>query len=103
MGATLMNTDDKEAREVAHGREIMRLVEVMRNNGPEGLLQAALDGRPATVESIQKLYGFALKNLSEPTRDRYWKVVEEFLRANTALTSIELDNMHDPRPRPGDP
>lgn len=101
-----------EIKESIIGREIFRLMDVSQNPKVEDLLDAALDGREKTIESVTKLYTFVLQKFGEgvstagsirsSTTDKFWAACSEFLRAS-GMTDEELSEIRYPHPRPGEP
>jgi hypothetical protein len=100
----LPDENNESEKEQIRGREIMRLLHVYRGNAPDGLIDAALDGREKSSESVIKLYGFVLNHFGFDSKvtTTFWRICCEFLRNNTELTSAELGKIHSPFPRPGD-
>jgi O-acetyl-ADP-ribose deacetylase (regulator of RNase III) len=105
-----MNTNTQEDKEKLIGFEIMRLMTLSRDESVNDLLSAALAGRPATVESVSKLFHFVLRNFgtdvggntpSTVTR-KYWDACSAFLK-DAGLTKQQLDQIHSPFPRAGEP
>jgi hypothetical protein len=104
-----MNTNTQEEKERLIGFEVMRLMQLSRDESVDDLLSAALAGRPATIESVSKLYSFVLRWFGDPTGRipstvlrRYWEAVSPFL-IEAGLTDEQLENIKNPFPRPGEP
>jgi hypothetical protein len=106
------NKSEVEIKEGLVGREIFRLLDISQNPKTEDILDAALDGREKTVESVSKLYNFVLRHFAEgattagptgsSTTDKFWEVCSTFLREN-GLTDEELHHIRHPYPLAGEP
>ena len=98
-----INTQDE--KEKLRSAEIVRLLYVARDTGSESLLDEALNGREKSQESVTKLYNFVLKNFGSESivTAKLWDACVVFLRDNTELTSKELENIHGPFPKAGEP
>lgn len=102
---------EAEIKESLVGREIFRLMDVSQNPKVEDLLDAALDGREKTIESVTKMYTFVLRHFGEgvttagsigsSTTDKFWQACGEFLRAS-GVTDEELNRIRYPYPRAGE-
>jgi hypothetical protein len=96
-----MNVDEKEVRESARGKEIMRLVTLARDNAADDLLSDAMAGREMTPASVVKLFSFVLKNVGEgATTEKYWLTCSTFL--GTTMSSQELKELRNPYPKAGE-
>jgi len=106
------NKSEVEIKEGLVGREMFRILEISRNPKIEDLLDAALDGREKTIESVSKLYNFILRNFGEgaatdgpagsSTTDKFWEACSVFLH-ESGLTDEELHKIRHPYPRAGEP
>jgi hypothetical protein len=101
---------DAELKEVIRGREIMRLMQLTRDESVENLLDAALAGRDKSVESVSKLYGFVLRTFGDTSgftpstvTRKFWNACSEFLRREAGLTDTELSKIKNPHPKAGEP
>jgi hypothetical protein len=92
------------------GFEIMRLMQLTRDESGENLLDAAIAGREKNVESVTKLWNFVLQNFGDdlsgktPSRvtGKFWEACSGFLKA-AGLTDMELEKLRHPFPSPGEP
>ena|ERR1700693_428267 len=106
------NKSEVEIKEGLVGREIFRLLDISRNPKTEDVLDAALDGREKTIESVSKLYDFILRNFGEgaatagpvgsSTTDKFWVACSAFL-GESGVTDEELHKIRHPNPRAGEP
>jgi hypothetical protein len=104
-----MNTNTQEEKEKLIGFEIMRLLQLSRDESVNDLLSAALAGREPTVESVSKLYAFILRWFGDPTGNtpstvarKYWEACSAFLK-DAGLTQQQLEQIHSPFRKPGEP
>jgi hypothetical protein len=105
-----MKTTTQSEKERLLGFEIMRLLQLSRDESVGDLLSAALAGREKNVASVTRLFQFVLRTFGTDVRGltpstvtrKFWEACSSFLK-EAGLTPEELDNIHDPRPRPGDP
>jgi hypothetical protein len=107
-----MKINPQEERERLIGFEIMRLMDLARKTEVGSLLDAALDGREKTIESVSKLYDFILRNFGEgaatagpagsSTTDKFWVACSAFL-GESGVTDEELSKIRYPYPRAGEP
>jgi hypothetical protein len=96
-----MNVDEKKVREIARGKEIMRLVTLARDTGADSLLADAMYGREMTPQAIAKLFSFVLKNVGEgATTNKYWLACSAFLE--TTMSNQELMKLRNPHPKAGE-
>jgi hypothetical protein len=103
------NTTTAE-KERALGFEIMRMMQLSRDESVENLIDAALAGRDKNVASVTKLFHFVLRTFGTDIRGltpstvtrKYWEACSSFLK-DAGVTPQELDELHNPHPRPGDP
>lgn len=99
-----------EEKEKLIGFEIMRLMQLTRDETIDNLLSAALAGREQTVASVSKLWNFVLRffgsdvtgNTPSRVAAKYWVAVASFLD-DAGLTKQQIENIHSPFARPGDP
>jgi hypothetical protein len=107
----MTNKSEVEIKESIVGREVFRLMDISQNPTIEDLLDAALDGREKTIESVTKLHTFVLQKFGEGvttagasgsrTTDKFWEACSEFLRAS-GMTDEELNRIRYPHPRAGE-
>ena len=108
----MTNKSEVDIKENIIGRETFRLLEISKNPKIEDLLDAALDGREKTLESVSKLYSFVLRHFGEgvttagpagsSTTDKFWVACSAFLR-ESGVTDEELSKIRYPYPRAGEP
>jgi hypothetical protein len=105
----MTNKSEVEIKEGLVGREIFRLLDISRNPKTEDILDAALDGREKTVESVSKLYNFVLRhfgdfasNTPDTVVAKFWNACSEFLTAS-GWTTKQLDELRNPYPKAGEP
>jgi len=97
-----MNIENDKER--ARGREIMRLLDLGRNKVEEELLDAALDGRERTIQSVSQLYGFVLRSFGSESAItmKFWNAMLAYV-SSTTLTESEIEKIHSPLPQAGGP
>jgi hypothetical protein len=101
-----MNTEQE--RESARSREVMRLLQLTRDEAVDNLLSSALAGREPTVASVTKLWNFVLNifpitGLTPSTVARkYWAASSAFLK-ESGLTEEQLENIRHPLPTASEP
>jgi hypothetical protein len=89
--------------EIIRDREVMRLVDLSRNNGLDNLLSAALDNRETNPASVAKLHSFVRRHIGEGNAEKkYWAACSAFL-VNSGMSAKELEEVRNPPPVPGTP
>jgi hypothetical protein len=99
-----------EEKEKLIGFEIMRLMQLTRDESIDNLLSAALAGREQTVASVTKLFHFCLRNFGtdvggntpSTVARKYWEACSVFLK-DAGLTQKDIEKIHSPFAKPGDP
>jgi hypothetical protein len=104
-----VNTTTQAEKERALGFELMRLMQLSRDESVNDLLSAALAGREQTVASVTKLFHFVLRNFGATTGFTPSSVTRKFKEASGAffkqagLTQQQLEKIYHPYPVDGDP
>jgi hypothetical protein len=84
--------------ELIRDREVMRLIELSRNNGLENLLTAALENRETNPASVAKLYAFVRRHIGEGNATtKYWNACRSFL-VSQGWSAEQLDELRNPSP-----
>jgi hypothetical protein len=90
-----MNTNAQEQKEKLIGFELMRLMQLTRDESVGNLLDAALAGREKNVASVSKLYGFVLRSFGDTTGNtpstvtsKFWNVCSAYF-TEAGLTEKE--------------
>jgi hypothetical protein len=102
-----MTINDAE-RESARSREVMRLLQLTRDEAVDNLLSSALAGREPTVASVTKLWNFVLSvfpitGLTPSTVARkYWAASSGFFK-EAGLTPQQIENIQHPFPTASEP
>jgi hypothetical protein len=84
----------------------MTLVKMSREFAGDDLMNRALDGEPATVESVSELYRFVVEHFGRDTESgvskKFWIPCGFFL-ANAGLGREQLQKVRRPYPIYGEP
>jgi hypothetical protein len=85
---------------------VMRLMKLSRDTAIEDLLEAALEGKSKTADTVSELYLFVVQTFGRDTNSdvskKFWQVCGTFL-ANAGLTKEQLQKIRRPFPVPGEP
>lgn len=84
--------------ELIRDREVMRLVELSRNNGLENLLATALENRETNPTSVAKLYSFVRRHIGEGNAsNKFWNACSSFL-ISSGWSAEQLDELRNLSP-----
>jgi hypothetical protein len=94
----------QEEKEKLIGFEVMRMMQLSREYGPEDLLDSVLAGREKKVENVTNLYSFVLRNFGDVSRvtGKVWEGCSSFLK-EAGLSQQQLEQTRGLSPRAGEP